>query len=64
MKGKEPTKTDRDLADYIVTWLEERNGGEFAEMLGQQRVGDRRLMKDELAYILANGGRPPNWIKP
>ena len=52
------------LAHYIFEWLGRRNGAELFEALDRQRIGDRRLAIDELAEILATGGRPPNWVKP
>jgi len=60
--NKTPEEAAR-CADYILGWLENRNGGELAEALEKQRVGDRRLMRDELIHILRVGGKPDNWIK-
>ena len=57
------TEEHRNLAAYIVEWFGCRNAGEFEKVLDRQRVMDRRLMLDELAMILAHGGRPPNWVK-
>lgn len=51
-----------ECADYIMDWLERRNGGEFREALEQQRTGDRRRMRDELVWILQHGGKPDNWV--
>lgn len=53
----------KECAEYILGWLESRNGGELAEALEKQRVGDRRLMRDELIHILQAGGKPDNWVK-
>jgi len=60
---KEETDADRKLAEYIIEFLTIRNGGELEPAFDKQRVMDRRLMLGELAMILANGGRPPNWVK-
>lgn len=51
----------KQLADYILQWLERRNAGEFADVLGGQRVTDARLMRSELELILEHEGKPPNW---
>lgn len=50
------------LAEYIVDWLKVRNRGELAEAFDNMRVGDLRLLLDELTLILICGGRPPNWV--
>lgn len=54
----------QELAEYIVAWLERRNGGELANALDAQSVGQRRLMISELALFLLHTGKPPNWVGP
>lgn len=49
------------LADFILEWLESRNGAELRPALEALRVGDARRLREELALILRHGGRPPNW---
>lgn len=51
------------LADYILTWLQERNGGALQDAFDNMRMKDARLMTAELALILEHGGKPPNWVK-
>lgn len=60
-KPTEPTKQHTDLATYIAEWLQRRNGGELRSAIMNMRVGDYNLMIEELAFILANDGKPPNW---
>lgn len=62
-KPIQPTKQHRDLATYIAQWLEARNGGELREAILGMRVGDYNQLIEELAFILANNGRPPNWVQ-
>lgn len=52
------------LADYIVEWLETRNGAQLREAIEAMPVGDFRLMREELALILEHQGHPPNWVAP
>jgi hypothetical protein len=49
------------LADYIIEWLQERNGAELLEAFEAMRVRDARNLREELVMILKHGGRPPNW---
>jgi hypothetical protein len=53
--------SERELAEYIVRFLEDRNGGELAEALDSQTVASRRLMIGELELILKHKGKPPSW---
>lgn len=50
-----------ELAEYIITWLSERNGGELEEAFENMRVCDWHTLHDELEAILEHGGKPPNW---
>ena len=56
--------SNEDLAEYIVTWLRERNGAQLDAAISSISVEDCELLHEELAYILKHGGQPPNWIKP
>lgn len=49
------------LADIIIRWLQERNGGELGPAFDNMRVADFRNLRGELEMILEHGGRPPNW---
>lgn len=50
------------LAEYIVEWLEMRNGQELLPAMERMSVGDRRRLLAELQEILIAGGKPPNWL--
>ncbi len=50
------------LAEYLLTWLESRNGGELLDAFQNMRVRDANLLRAELVMILQHGGKPPNWV--
>lgn len=52
----------RKLAHYIVTWIRKRNGAEFESAIKKMSLGSYEDLHEELAHILANGGKPPNWF--
>ena len=55
------TEEDLKLAEYIFEWLRERNGGELDESVSSMTVASYERAIGELAMILANRGKPPNW---
>lgn len=57
-----PRQQDIALAEYVVQWLQSRNGGELREAFANMRLGDYVRLHDELALILLHGGKPPNWV--
>lgn len=57
-----PSEADHDLAEYLVRFLRRRNGAELEPAFGAMRVEDFENLHDELAWILAHGGHPPNWL--
>lgn len=62
MKAPAPTAEHFALADCIIDFMKTRNRGELIEAFDNMTVGGARLMREELASILASGGRPSNWV--
>ena len=58
----EPQNEHSKLANYILRWLVNRNGGELQPAIENMKLGDYILMKAELELILKCGGHPPNWV--
>lgn len=54
--------SDKELAEYIVSFLETRNRGELRPAFDEQTVASRRLMLEELEMILEHRGKPANWV--
>lgn len=55
-------KAATECADFILTWIRERNGAELESAFEEMRVKDARIMREELIHILQSGGRPDNWV--
>jgi hypothetical protein len=61
-KPIQPTDHLNYLANFIFQWLRSRNRGELAPALTMMTAESLDDARGELALILANGGRPPNWV--
>jgi hypothetical protein len=61
-KRVEPTAEHFALAQYVFDWLAERNGRELHDALYCMTLQSHAIAMQELAAILANGGKPPNWV--
>lgn len=53
----------KELAAYVLEFLESRNGGELREVFDNMTRKDYSLLLEQLSMILEHGGKPPNWIK-
>jgi len=54
---------EKELASYIIEWLQSRNGGELRGAFADMRLGSYQDMREELELILKHGGKPPNWVR-
>ncbi len=50
------------LARYIVEHFRRRNRNELRDAIDAMTDESRSLLVEELTWILAHGGRPPNWV--
>lgn len=52
----------KELAEYVLSFLQTRNRGELQKAFDDMRMGDYLLLLRELTMIFEHGGKPPNWI--
>lgn len=51
------------LAEYIITWLQTRNGSELRPAVMGLTVESFENMRAELNEIIRWGGKPPHWVR-